>query len=587
MNYPSLRILALFGVLSSVVGVAHAETFGPYTYRVESGEVYILDFDETVTGEVVMPETIEGLPVTLIAYAAFQYTQISRVVISDSVRIIRPEVFRNARNLTSVEIGDGVTEIQKRAFYECASLTTITFGNGLTKIGEEAFYSNESLTTIHWGTSPLEIGPEAFGRCLALSSLILPSNVTTIAEEAFAACLSLTSVTLGSGLTSIAGDAFNRSTALSAVLVDPANTRFSSVDGVLFDYNQTELVIYPYGKATTQYTVPEGVTRIGPGAFSVASGSPVPASTLTEVILPTTLESVGERAFYNTEIASVTFQGNSLAVIEDGAFQLCSNLTSVSLPDSVMLIGAFAFTHCRNLSEVDLGEGLESIGFRAFSHTVIRSITLPEGLLSIGERAFWKTRLSAVSIPDSVVSLGAFAFISNSNLTSVVIGDGLRIIPEKAFSSSFVSEITIGRNVETIEPGAFDGVYALQEMIFKGNAPTVALPLTEQPVTVTHFEGATGFDVPPWTEYTITVLSRPATPAEQYEPLIAVVGNDVVITIRRTAVGETYQLQVSPTGMAGSWSNWGSAHTGDDGEHVVTIPDGAVSERCFYQFAGL
>ena len=104
---------------------------------------------------------------------------------------------------------------------------------------------------------------------------------------------------------------------------------------------------------------------------------------------------------------------NSVTSIGDAAFYTCSGLTSVTIPNSVTSIGDDAFYYCRGLT----------------------SVTIPDSVTSIGDYAFYEcSGLTSVTIPNSVTSIGERTFAYCRGLTSVTIGDSVTSIGEKAFS---------------------------------------------------------------------------------------------------------------------------------------------------------
>ena len=159
------------------------------------------------------------------------------------------------------------------------------------------------------------------------------------------------------------------------------------------------------------------------------------------------------------------------------AFNSCSSLTSVTIPDSVTSIGRFAFGYCSGLT----------------------SVTIPDSVTSIGQDAFWgcSNRMS-VTIPDSVTSIENMTFRNCSNLTSVIIGNKVTSIGRWAFRDCRnLTNVTIPDSVTQIGSWAFSGCSSLKSITFEGNAPSSFgsdvfknLPIE---ATVTVKAGATGF----------------------------------------------------------------------------------------------
>ena len=121
--------------------------------------------------------------------------------------------------------------------------------------------------------------------------------------------------------------------------------------------------------------------------------------------------------------------------IENSAFSYCSNLASVTIPDSVTSIGEYAFGGCSSLTSIDIPSGVTSIGNGAFSYcTGLTSITIPDNVTSIGDYAFENcSGLTSVTIPDSVISIGSDAFWNCSGLTSITIPYSVTSIGNGAF----------------------------------------------------------------------------------------------------------------------------------------------------------
>ena len=161
-------VLAMIMVLcavpfSGVTFSASAENDGYYTYTVENGEATIAYCDESISGDVVIPDTLGGYRVTSISDWAFaSCSSLTSIAIPDSVTSIGSGAFGNCSGLTSVTIGNNVTSIGFWAFKDCTSLTSVTICNGTTSIGDWVFNGCTSLTSITIPDSVTGIGKAAF-----------------------------------------------------------------------------------------------------------------------------------------------------------------------------------------------------------------------------------------------------------------------------------------------------------------------------------------------------------------------------------------------------------------------------------------
>jgi hypothetical protein len=327
-----------------------------------------------------------------------------------------------------VIIGDGVTTIGDRAFDGCSGLTSVTIPNSVTTIGGSAF-----------------------SYCSGLTSVTIPNSVTTIGDYAFSYCSGLTSVRIGSSVTMIGYRAFRSCTGLASIDVDVANSRYSSIDGILYNKVQDTLLFCPQGK-TGDVDIPTSVTMIGGSAFyrcTSLTSVAIPNSVitigdrafneclgLTSVAIPNSVITIGDEAFNACiGLISVTI-GASVTTIGNSAFSDCLGLTSVTIPNSVTTIGGYAFSYCSGLTSVIIGTSVTIIGQAAFLNcTSLASVTVPNSVTTIENSAFRNcSGLTSVTIPNSVTTIGASAFSRCTGLTLVTIGSGVRTIGDGAFS---------------------------------------------------------------------------------------------------------------------------------------------------------
>ena len=281
------------------------------------------------------------------------------------------------------------------------------------------------------GTVTITGSDDSAQGAITIPSQIDGKPVTSIGNYAFHGCSSLTSITIPNSVTIIGNIAFEWCKKLTQINVDKANTTYSSVNGVLFNKDKTELIRYPEGKADTSYAIPNGVTSIGDWAFQSCNS-------LTSITIPDSVTSIGTMAF------------------ED-----CSSLTSITIPDSVTSIDRHAFFVCRKLNQINVdtaNTAYSSVNGVLFNKEKTKLIRYPEGKAD-----------TSYSIPDGVTSIGNSAFYGCSNLTSITIPDGVTIIDINAFQyCRSLTSITIPDSVTYISAEAFDGCDSLKAAYYLG-----------------------------------------------------------------------------------------------------------------------
>ena len=430
-------------------------------------------------------------------------------------------VFCPTLHAGAVTVPSTVSVIHDYSFMNCKGVTSLVFEGG---------------------TAPMSIGAYAFFGC-DFTEIILPSNTVSVGDSAFNYCQNLKTFTISKNLMNFDISVLNGCTSLVDILVESGNTKYASEGGVLFTADKTSLLLYPIGRSATSYTIPSGVVTVEQSAFRYNTALNVvilpsglieimdyafaDCTALANIVIPKSVELVGSNAFaFTTSLVGITFEkgGEEKLVISSEAFYL-AGITSVELPKRLCIIGERAFCESK-LNSVTFESMndmlLTEIGKGAFSETELTVVTFPSGIVTVGDSVFFSVstlekvvfgdgletvgngvfRYSSVEevyFPATLKNIGENVFYGCSYLTTVSFEDGCKLayIPAGAFygCTSLVS-INIPATVTEIggasQNGAFQGCTSLETVIFKSN--------TDCKVIGNHaFRGCTAlsaFDIP-------------------------------------------------------------------------------------------
>lgn len=522
--------------------------------------------------------------------APWSNNDFERVIINEGVTKIGQYSFYNSENLTSVSVPSSVTSIGEYAFAYCEDLSSINLPNNVTQLDYNTFYHCYSLTSIKLPTNLQEIKSGAFGWCTGLTSLTIPNTVTHIRDMAFANsglisltiptsitsiedntffnCFDLTSVFIPSTVKSIGDEAFMGCNSLKSIFI-PSSVEsigeyaFRGCDAMTDIFicetiNPDNFTWYPHSssfkeskatichvgnKADWQTKFPTAnLTFVGDmGNISLLETniegnnvslkvSDINAASLTnELVIPSTYDSGTNSYTINT--------------ICENAFQGCSNLTYISIPDGVKTIRSGAFSGCTNVGEVkyyasptDLTWEGNNSGFKeskaTFLHVSDKSVwqtvypdanvtyiqdiaddwttkkyikgnsgpmwqyssslktikisgtgDIPDFYHTTSEWNEYTENVETVIIENGVTAIGSSAFYNWINIETVCIPNSVTSIGESAFHFCHsIHNLTIPNSVISMGSSVFQSCYELVSVTLPNNLsaiPAYAFALCE------------------------------------------------------------------------------------------------------------
>ena len=399
-----------------------------------------------------------------------------KTVVITSGTTIEEYEFAGCSSLESITIADGVESIGSYAFSGCASLVEIDIPSRVTAISEGLFYECTSLESITIADGVGSIGDYAFSGCTSLSQITIPNSVNSIGDEVFADCQSLTEVIIHASCSSRGYNVFSGCTSLTALTISGASFYFNSqilpfgawfgehsyagsapVEQNIYDSDTGDLV------ETTIYYIPSSLKNVTVAGGSIDNGAFLNCANISEINITSDLDAIGDNAFQNCTSLTKIIIPEGVTRVGDAAFDGCNNIVEITCPagclnavpkdslQTVIITGGtaiedYALQNSYSLLSVTIPDSVTLIGANAFSGCIaLTEIIIPSGVESIGSGAFYGCNLLAkIYIPDSVTQIGAGAFSGCTALTEIIVPSGVESIGSGAFSGcSALQSITL------------------------------------------------------------------------------------------------------------------------------------------------
>lgn len=428
-------------------------------------------------GELVIPETIDGMTVTGITKNAFENcTELTKVVIPNTVTTISSSAFKGCKKLEEVVMSENTTSIEWSAFANCESLYNITIPEKVTTIGSTVFYN----TAYYNDKENWEDGLLYIDNCLVAVQSKLSGEVT-----------------IKDGTRVMYDNAFDEIERVTKITI-PGSISVISEGSICYCENLQEVVLL------------EGVTEISDDAFT-------DCPSLVKITLPASLQKIGRTVFGNTRIkephyngtadqwASISFwsrssnpiytaktlyiNGEELTeavisspVVNDYAFYCCESLEKVTFTDTVEKVGLEAFGYNFYIKEISFGKNLKSVDRDAFTYCsrvekVNTTMTLNQwsqidfatwgsNPISYSKCLYINGELLENAVFSEITVIKPLTFSSCASIKSITIPETVETIGTSAFTGASIEELVIPEGVTFIERSAFASNKALKSVTF-------------------------------------------------------------------------------------------------------------------------
>ena len=413
---------------------------------------------------------------------------LSSISIPTTVTSIGNEAFENCTSIASVTIPTGVTEIKKRTFSNCSSLANVTIKGEVTSIGESAFLNN-AFTAIQLPETLKIIGSSAFKNCGKLEKTTLPNDTANIGNAAFLNCSALHLVSVPDSVASVGQSVFfyndditveirkNSGTVADKLLAQQGihhvilDENISAIGKNVFD-SCYELSSVTYGNETVksgEYKLSKSIKAIGSEAFK---DNPL----LRNLIVPDTLETIGDNVFYNAiqsgyhcKDVTVTFyyvNGEIAANILNSQY-----VSHIVVNDNIHALGEKAFFNMPVLETISLPDTISAVGANAFANPGKKVMATFRGVDGTIDASVYDGKTSGICylyIEDGIKNIGKNAFANSDTVLGVEIVN-TDTIDDYAFSNCPAMKQLYIDSVVNINDYAFYNDIAIDDIVINQN----------------------------------------------------------------------------------------------------------------------
>lgn len=412
-NYSGIEIGSVLSGGNAVSGESNFGEFSYQCYGPDNKSIEIVEYMGSAE-TVVFPSEINGAPVKSLGGDTGLFAhpdKVKKVLIPSGVENISGE-FSGCENLSEIVLPDTLNSISEYVFCDTAYYKNDeNWENGVLYIGNYLIDGKKQLKTsqkdeygdfiytierrangdITVKNGTLCIADSAFYECDTVTSVYLPDSVKYIGMSAFSQCFNLNEARLSENLEELCFCLFEDCESLNSITLPKSITRIDSsafertgiynneknwengalyIDDVLIDVN---------GDISSEYTVKDGTRIIAGDAFIY--------SEVTKITIPDSVKYICDGAFYGCEKLKSVRLPNSLKLLGAGAFQLCTNLTSITIPGNIKTIYENTFYSCRKLSDITIENGVENIYGGAFINCKLSEVFIPDSVKYIGAEA--------------------------------------------------------------------------------------------------------------------------------------------------------------------------------------------------------